>query len=180
MTQKSMVYDNPAYQARLSHGFGQNTAGASTNFGKFVAFAALQLFAVQATLITAGTSTTTLWNGTATTTAINGDSFSVIHVIANGTSGTGAVTTATHGPFSLASYNGTSTGTQTATSGNTVRIQLSGTATSGSAQSGTNTADGGVSINPGDTIHILRGTDATAVSAFAIEYGVQPNANITN
>lgn len=180
MTQKSMMYDHPAYVARLAHAFGQNAAGASTAFSKFNAFTSLLAFAIQATLITAGTSTATAYNGTATTTSINGDTFSLVHVIANGASGTGAVSTATHGPFNISSYNGTATGTQTATSGNTVRVQLSGTAVTGNVQAGASAADGGIVINPGDTLHILRGTDATAISAFAIEYGLQQNALVSN
>lgn len=180
MTQKNMAYDHAAYLASLAHAFGQNAAGASTAFSKFVAFTQIQALAVQATLITAGTSTATAWNGTATTTAINGDSFSVVHVFANGAAGTGAVSTATHGPFGINSYNGTATGTQTSTSGNTVRIELFGTATTGNTQAGTNTGNFGVAVAPGDTLHILRGTDATAVSAFALEYAVSQLANVTN
>lgn len=180
MTQKNMMYDHAAYVARLAHGYGQNAAGASTAFGKFVAFTSLLMFAVQATLATAGTSTYTAYNGTATTTQINGDSFNVVHVFANGTSGTGAVSTATHGPFSIGSYNGTATGTQTATAGNTVRVQLSGAGVTGNVQAGASAADGGVVVNPGDTVHILRGTDATAVSAFALEYALQQFANVSN
>lgn len=180
MTQKNMAYDGQAYLARLAHAFGQNAAGASTAFGKFVAFTALTMFAVQATLITSGTSTSTAYNGTATVTNITGDSFSVVHVFANGAAGTGAVTTATHGPFAIASYNGTATGTQTATSGNTVRVQLSGAGVTGNVQAGASAADGGVAVNPGDTVHILRGTDATAVSVFALEYALAPFANVSN
>lgn len=173
MTQKQMMYDHPATIVRQSYGYGQNAAGASTNFGKFVAFTALQLFAIQATSITAGTSTQTAWNGTGTQVVINGDQFYGIHVFAgNGV----AATTATHGPFALAF----GTGTGTMTSGVFTRIQLSGTGVTGNVQAGTNTADGGIVLNPGDTFHILRGTDATAVSAFSIEYGIQPNANVSN
>lgn len=171
MTTKNMAYDHPAYLVRTHHGFGQNVAGASTNFGKFVAYANMTLFSVTGALATAGTSTTTAWNGTATGTAINGDSFNVIHVL-NGT----AVTTTTHGPFALA---GGAAGTNTATAGLTVNVALSGTGTSGNVQAGTNTATGGVLINQGDTLHILRGTDATAVSAYTLELGVQPFANVT-
>jgi hypothetical protein len=180
MTQKSMAYDSAAYLARFTHAFGQNAAGASTAFGKFVAFAAVQVFAVQATLITAGNSTYTAYNGTATTTQINGDSFSLIHVFNNGPAGTTAVSTATHGPFSLGSYNGTATATQTSTAGNTVRVQLYGTATSGAAQAGAASADGGIAVNQGDTLHILRGTDTAAVAAFALEMAIQPLANVSN
>ena len=66
MTQRSVSYDHPASVVRMSHGFGQNTAGASTNFGKFVAFTNMRVFAVQAASLTAGTSTQTAWNGTGT------------------------------------------------------------------------------------------------------------------
>lgn len=180
MTQKSMRYDHPAYQARFAHGFGQNAAGASTAFGKYVAFTQMKVYAIQATLATVGTSTYTAWNGTNTTTNVAGDSFSLIHVFANG--GTAATSTATHGPFALGLYNGTSTAVQTATAGATVRVQLYGTAVTGNVQSGSNTADGGVTVYPGDTLHILRGTDATAVSAFAIELGLDASnggANVT-
>jgi hypothetical protein len=174
-----MAYDHAAYLARQSYGFGQNAAGASTAFGKFVAFTQLQVFAVQATLATVGSSTSTAYNGTATTTQINGDSFSVIHVNANGTSGTGAVTTATHGPFNVGSYNGTATATQTATAGNTVRVQLSGTGT-GTVQAGASAADGGFQMQPGDTVHILRGTDTASVTAFTLEYSLLPLTQVSN
>lgn len=172
MSQISVAYDHPASVARLSHGFGQNTAGASTNFAKFVAFTNMKVFAIQAASLTAGTSTQTAWNGTGTQVVINGDQFSMIHVFnRNGA----ATSTATHGPFAL-SY-GTGTGTMTA--GVFTRIQLSGTGTSGNVQAGTNTAEGGIDVFAGDTVHILRGTDATAVSAFAIEYGLAYDANLT-
>jgi len=170
MTTKNQAYDHPAYQGRLSHAFGQNAAGASTNFSKFVAFTNMFVFSIAAAAITAGTSTQTQWNGTGTVVNVNGDQFSLIHVI-NGA----AVSTTTHGPFSLS----TGTGTITTTAGMFTNIPLSGTATTGNAQAGTNTALGGISVAAGDTIHILRGTDATAVSAFAIEYGLQPLSNVT-
>ncbi len=180
MATRNMAYDSPAYLARLSHAFGQNAAGASTNFGKFIAFTSLTVFSVVADLITAGTSTTTLWNGTATTTAINGDSFSVIRVTNTAAAGaTPVLATATYGPFSQSLYNGTATGTQTTVAGVANYIALSGTASSGSAQSGTNTATGGFTVNQGDALYIVRGTDATAVSGYAIEYGLTPLANVT-
>jgi hypothetical protein len=80
----------------------------------------------------------------------------------------------------VAPYNGTATGTQTNTTGVFNRYELYGTATSGVAQAGTNTASGGVVLQAGDVIDILRGTDATAVTAFALEYRIQPLANITS
>jgi hypothetical protein len=172
MTQKSLAYDHATYITRQSYGYGQNAAGASTNFGKFVAFAALQLLAIEGASITAGTSTQTAWNGTGTQVAINGDQFYGIHVF----NGNGVVaSTATHGPFALAF--GTGTGTMTA--GVFTTVALSGTGTTGNVQAGTNTALGGITMNQGDTFHILRGADATAVSAFAIEYNVLALANVT-
>jgi len=170
MATKNMSYDHPAYLARSTYAYGQNAAGASTNFGKFVAFANMFVYSIQAAAITAGTSTQTQWNGTGTVVNINADSFNLIHVF-NGT----AVTTATHGPFTVS--GGTSTSTTTA--GVFTNVALSGTGTSGNVQAGTNTSVGGIAVNAGDTIHILRGTDATAVSAFAIEYALQPLSNVT-
>jgi hypothetical protein len=179
MTTKSMAYDHAAYLTRMSHAYGQNAAGASTNFGKFVAFTQLQVMSITGANITAGTSTQTQWNGTGTQVAINADQFYGIHVIAAGAViGTGTTTlgTTTHGPFSLS----TGTGTGTMAAGVWTQIPLSGTGTTGNIQAGTNTALGGITMYPGDTFHILRGTDATAASAFAIEYGVVPTANVTS
>jgi hypothetical protein len=172
MATKNMVYDHPTYITRQSYGYGQNAAGASTNFGKFVAFSQLQVFAIQGANITAGTSTQTQWNGTGTVVNINGDQFYGIHVFGgNGV----AASTATHGPFSL-SYG---TSTITTTAGVFTSVALSGTGTTGNVQAGTNTSNGGITMSAGDTFHVLRGTDATAVSAYAIEYGVVPLANVT-
>ena len=179
MTTKNMGYDHAAYIARLSHGFGQNTAGASTNFAKFVAFSALTVFSITGANITAGTSTQTAWNGTGTQVAINADQFYGIHVIAPGTViGTLRTTlgTATHGPFALS----TGTGTGTMVAGAWTQVALSGTGTAGNVQAGATAAAGGVSMYPGDTFHVLRGTDASAVSAYALEYGVTPFGNVTS
>jgi hypothetical protein len=178
MTTKNMAYDHPAYLARMQHGFGQNTAGASSAFAKFVAFTSLTLLSITGANITAGTSTQTQWNGTGTQVVINGDQFYGIHVITPGNViGTLTTTlgTATHGPFALS----TGTGTGTMVAGCWTQVALSGTATTGNTQAGAAATLGGVQMYPGDTFHILRGTDGTAVSAFALEYGVSPFANVT-
>lgn len=173
MGTRNLAYDSPAYLARLSHAYGQNAAGASTAFGKFVAFAACQVFAIAAANITAGTSTQTAFNGTGTQVAINADQFFGIHVFGgNGV----APSTATHGPFAL-SFG---TGTGTMTGGVFTSVALSGAGVNGTVQAGTNTSTGGITMQAGDTFHVLRGTDATAVSAFSLEYGVLPLANITS
>lgn len=178
MATRNMSYDAPAYLARLEHAFGQNAAGASTNFSKFVAFTNLQIFSVNALGITNGTSTYTAWNGSSTTVGVNGDQFSVIRVTNTATALNiaPALSTTTYGPYALAlttAASATSTNTTTGAAGVLNNIPLSQT---GIALA---TAAGGFSINQGDSIHIVRGTDATAVSAFAIEYGIQPLANVT-
>ena len=156
MTTKSMSYDNPAYLARQSESYGATTAGAAAVTPKFTAFTNLHVYSILSTTFVAGTSTYTAWNGTATvTTTGTGDTVAGIKV-----SGT---TTSTYGPFAL-----------NAVAGGYNRIQISGTGV------GSSTADGGVAMNPGDTFHIVRGTDATAVQVPVIEYAVDPNASISN
>lgn len=156
MTQKSMSYDHPAYVARACFPFGANTAGASTATSKFVAFTSMHVYSINATTFVAGTSTYTAWNGTATvTTTGTGDSISGIKV-----SGT---TTSTYGPYALS-----------AVAGGFSRIQIDHTGV------GSSTADGGVALVAGDTFHLVRGTDATAVEVTAIEYAIDPNALVSN
>jgi len=154
MTQRSMAYDHPAYLNRLVHQFDAQVAGASKAYGKFVAFTDLKVFSINVTTITAGTSTYTAWNGTATVTANPGDTIAGIKV-----SGT---TTTTYGPYAL---------DQAAAGFRKIQISQSG--------AGAPTADGGVALAAGDTFHVVRGTDATAVQVPSIEYGVAPGANIT-
>lgn len=155
MSQKSMAYDHPGYTVRSCHSYGANAAGASSATAKFLAFTSMHVFSINATSFVVGTSTYTAWNGTATvTTTGTGDQISGIKV-----SGT---TTSTYGPFALSAVQG---GFQ--------RIQISGTGV------GSSTADGGVSLAAGDTFHLVRGTDATAVEVTAIEYGVDPEASVS-
>lgn len=181
MGTKNLAYDHPAYINRLSHNFGMNAAGAgsATQFSKFVAFANIIAFSVTAAVSAVGTSTYTQYNGTATTTGVAADSFSVIRVL-NGT----AVSTLTYGPFSVGPYNGTSTGTQTNTVGVVNRYELSNgtsTATTGQIQAGAPAlTSGGIPVNAGDTLQIVRGTDATAVTVFGLEWALAPNANVSS
>ncbi len=155
MTIKSQAYDHPAYQARLQHGFDTQAAGASKAYGKFVAFTDMKVFSIGVTTVTAGTSTYTAWNGTATvTTTGTGDTIAGIKV-----SGT---TTSTYGPYALDQA-----------AGGFRRIQLSGTG------AGSATADGGIDLAQGDTFHVVRGTDATAVQVCCMEYALKPGASVT-
>lgn len=155
MSQKSMMYDHPAYINRLCHAYGATTAGAAAVTAKFTAFTSMHVFSITSTSFVVGTSTYTAWNGTATvTTTGTGDTVAGIKV-----SGT---TTSTYGPFAL-----------NAVQGGYNRIQISGTG------AGSSTADGGVSLVAGDTFHLVRGTDATAVQAPVIEYAIDPLASVS-
>lgn len=170
MATRSAAYDSPAYQARMSYNYGQNAAGASTAFGKFVAFTALQIYALNVLSITNGTSTYTAWNGTGTVVSINGDSFSLIRVTNTAAAGSAAaLSTTTYGPYAAATGTGTTTGA--AGIWNNIPLAQTGIALA--------TATGGFAVNAGDSLHVVRGTDATAVSAFSLEYGLVPGANLT-
>lgn len=154
MTVRSMAYDHPTYLAHHTHQYDAQVAGASKAYGKFLAYTDLKVLTINVTTITAGTSTYTAWNGTATvTTTGTGDTIAGIKV-----SGT---TTSTYGPYALDS----------AAAGYR-KIQISGTG------AGAPAADGGVSLAAGDTFHVVRGTDATAVQVPCIEYVFSPGGNI--
>jgi len=176
-----MGYDHPAYQDRKAHNLGANAAGAGsiTQYAsKFVAFTSSIIFGVYALGITNGTSTATAWNGTKTMLGVNGDSFSVIRITNTAAlTAAPALSTSTYGPYALALTTNTATltGTDTTTGAAGVLnyIALSQTGI------GSNTTTGGFVVNQGDQITIVRGTDATAVTAFAIEWGIQPLANVT-
>lgn len=130
-------------------------AGASGAFSKFCAFADMKVMAIVANVVTAGTSTFTAWNGTATVTQTAGDSVSGIRV-----SGT---TTTTHGPFTVGGGAGA-----------VRRIEL-GTSTG----AGQPTGGPGLPLNAGDVFHLVRGTDATAVTAVACELQLATTAALT-
>lgn len=180
MTTKSMMYDNPAYIARMQHAYPALAAGANGVTSKFVAFTALTIFSITAAVVAVGTSTYTSWNGTATVTGVAADSVQLIRIMNNAAPGVApSMSTATYGPFAVAPYNGTATATQTNAIGVVTNYALFGTGTTGQLQSGSNSAAGGISVNQGDQIYILRGTDATAVTGLSIEYAVQQLANVT-
>jgi hypothetical protein len=183
-SQRSLAYDHPTYITRQSIPLGATTAGAGALSQKFVAFAAMQIYSVTATCVASGTSTyASLWNGTATVaTAVGAQTFSVIRLINGAAAGASpSLTTATYGPFALSLYNGTLTGTQTNSSlpGFTNHVPLYGTATTGTAQAGAAAANGGVSINPGDLVWVVQGTDATATGAYTLEACIAPGGNLT-
>lgn len=156
MTQKSMMYDHAAYVARSQHQPSAQVAGASKAYDKFTAFTAMLVYSIGVTCVAAGTSTYTGWNGTSTVTSTGtGDTITGFKV-----SGTA---TNTYGPYVI-----------DAPVGGFRRIQMFQTGLSSA------TSDGGIPLLQGDIFYVQRGTDATAVQNPCVEYGVQPNALISN
>jgi hypothetical protein len=155
MTTGTLRYDHPAYIARLAYMPPALAAGASGATSKFCAFADMKVMAIVANTVTAGTSTYTAWNGTATVTPVLGDTVSGIRV--------SATTTTTYGPFTL----GTA-------AGQVRRIEL-GTSTG----AGQPTGGPGLPLTAGDTFHLVRGTDATAVNSFSCELQIATTAALT-
>ena len=189
MATKSMGYDHPAYQARYSVSFPVTTAGAAATTAKFIAFTALNIYALVATPIAMGSSTyASLWNGTATvSTAVGAQTVSLIHIFNTASAGaTPAFGTGTFGPFVLSLYDGTSTNTQTSSAkpGFTNYIPVAGagvgTAGTGQVQAGSVPAGGGgIAVAQGDQLYCVLGSDATATACIALEYGITPLANVT-
>ena len=73
MATKDLAYDHAAYISRFQITPGEIGPGATTQYAKFAAFAALQLFSAQLSVTTAGTATGHLVSiirisGTATST----------------------------------------------------------------------------------------------------------------
>jgi hypothetical protein len=176
---KGAGYDHPMYLARMGHAFTALAAGANGVTSKFVAFANLQVFGIQAAVVAVGSSTYTAYNGTATVTGIAADQISLIRIMNNAAPGAApSMSTATYGPFAVAPYNGTLTGTQTSAIGITPYYSLYGTGTTGQLQAGAPAGSGGISVNSGDQLYILRGTDASAVTGVSLDYGITPLANV--
>jgi hypothetical protein len=166
MAYKTLGYDNPAYTARLADKF-PIAAGAATASSKFVAFANLFLFSLNAVLTTAGTSTYTV-GGTATVSSMQ---LSLIRVTNTASYGaTIALATTTYGPFTLGgSFNSGGTGTAQVGGYNAYQINTS-TGLAGA---------GGLPVNQGDQIYFVSGTDATAACTVVMDYQIQPGAAIT-
>lgn len=185
MTQKSMSYDHPAYLARNCAQLGLTAAGAGATTEKFIACQANTIYSVMCTVVASGTSTYGPgWNGTATVAkAVGAQTFSVIRVLNTAAPGaTPALSTATYGPFISSLFDGTLTNTQTNSSkpGYSNYVQLSGTATTGTAQAGAAAADGGIQVNAGDQVYVVQGTDATFTAVYSLEFSITPLASITN
>lgn len=190
---RSLAYDNPSYVTRQSAPLAAITAGSGGTSTKFYAWTQLTVFGATFATVTAGTSTYTV-NGTATNPATQ---YSVLYVSNTNTTGT-AVTlgTSTVGPFTIGgtsttganvSVGGTSGGIAGGyqgpyafnTLGGTNTTQVWGTTTfTASPPGGNNSGQGGLPMNPGDTLQFVSGTDATASLVPIIQYGLQSPAGI--
>lgn len=175
-TIKNMGYDHPAYLTRGNF-TSVMTAGSGGVSGRFVAHAALTLFGLTAYTTTAGTSTYTATqyfgaqDGTSTSQTVHANTtqLSLIRITNTAAFGTAvALSTTTIGPFIVSRpyANGTATGAVG------VYAQFALNTSTGTA--GLN----GVSVNVGDQLYVVNGTDATAVNQINIDWQVAPLANV--
>jgi hypothetical protein len=186
------AYDNATYLNRASLALTANTAGSASTSGKFLAWTALIVYGATFFTTTAGTSTYTV-NGTATSPATGVYALFVTNTatgsvalatttlgaaatpwaVIGGTSTTGTnvnvggigggVAGGFSGPYALNTLGGTSTS------------QVWGTATYSAGYPGGNAAgQGGLYMNPGDTLQFVNGTDATAVVQAVVQYSIAP------
>lgn len=172
-TQKSMGYDHPSYLTRQSVALGALTGAAGVTT-KFVAFANMAIFAVNITCTVTGT--TTLQNtvtGTATAT-VSSALFNFIRITNTGGTGAPAASTSTIGPFYV---GGTFASGGTGTAGVGGFNQYNINTVTGTNPYGTGYY-GGLSINAGDIVYLVNGTDATVSSVASLDYQVQPLANV--
>ena len=171
-----MAYDNAAYMARGAY-TSLTAAGSGGVSGKFVAHSNLLLFSLSAFTTVASTSTYTAtqyynYAGSTSTSAtvhVNASQLSLIRITNTAAAGVApALSTSTIGPFYVDTLfaNGTATG------------QIGAT-----AQVALNTSTGtaglnGLSINQGDQIYIVNGTDASSVNLVTIDWQVTPLSNV--
>lgn len=188
---RTMAYDNASYVTRQSYQFAATAAGSggvSTVGSKFYAWTQLTVYGATFMPIVAGTSTYTV-NGTATNPATQ---VSVLYYSNTNTTGTAVSTgTTTVGPFTVGGTASTGAnvsvgGTQGGlpggfqgpyafnTLGGTNTTQAWGTLTlTASPAGGNNAGQGGLPMNPGDSLQFVNGTDASATTIGVIQYTVQ-------
>lgn len=168
--QKSFGYDNPAYLARSAFS-SLMTAGSGGVSGKFVAHAALVIYALSSQTTVVGTSTYTYTVGGTSTVAVAATQLSLIRITNTASAGaTIALATTTYGPWTVGG-NFITTGTLTNQVNAYSQFQVN---------TNTGTAGlGGIPINQGDQVFVVNGTDATAVELVQIEYGIQPLAGVS-
>lgn len=189
---RTMAYDNPAYLTRQSFAMTATTAGSAGTSGKFTAWAQTIVYGATFCITAIGTSTYTV-NGTATTScnamyAVFVTNTSTTATISLATTTLGAAAT---GPFFISGTGtpGTNVNVQGQggvggyyryalnTLGGTNTSQVWGTVTYSSGYAGGGGAgQGGLYMNPGDTLQFVNGTDATATILPIVEYSVAPTS----
>jgi hypothetical protein len=164
-------FSDPKYLNRASVQFGAIAAGAAGVTSKFIAFAALQLFALSTYQTVAGTSTYTNTVGGVGTSVINGQQLSVIYITNTASAGaTAALSTTTIGPF-IAGGGFAAGGTGTGQVGGVNQFALNTSAGVG--------GQGGITVPAQSQIYVVSGTDATAVNLCAIDYQIAQQAPLT-
>ena len=186
MSLRNFAYDHPAYVARQALPLGVLTAGSGGVTTKYVAHANLQIYGVSGVITVVGTSTSTATYPPAPSTATtqvqaNGQILNLIRITNTASYGVApALATVTYGPFISGQLyaNGTFTGVVGHQFQYPVNsLQIVGTATTAPNSALSN--QGGITVNQGDTLYVVSGTDATAVAALTLDYQVQPLASVT-
>lgn len=185
---RSLAYDNATYVTRQSAQLAINVAGSGSTSSKFYAWTQLVVYGVTFATVAAGTSTYTV-NGLATNPATQ---VSALYVTNTNTTGT-AVTLGTNtvGPFTVGGTSTTGTNVSVGgtaggiaggwqgpyainTMGGTTTTQTWGLTTfTASPPGGNNAGQGGLPMNPGDTLQFVNGTDATATFIPVVQFAVQ-------
>ena len=178
-TTRNFAYDHPTSLVRQQAILAANSAGSGSTSGKFYAYTNLIVYGVRFMTTTAGTSTYTV-GGTATSGATQAG---LLYVTNTATASIALATTTvgTNTAFTIGGVLGTAGGV----SGPYALNTLGGTNTTMPWGSATFTAtnslpigQGGLPMNPGDTLQFVNGTDATAVYIPVIEYVIAPLANV--
>lgn len=186
---RTMAYDNPTYLTRQSFQ-ASIAAGGSASSSKFYAWTQLTVWGFTLITTAVGTSTYTV-NGTATTSAETVFALFVANTNTTGTSVTLATTTvgAATGPFVVGGTAPTGTNVNVGgiggiiggyqgpyalnTLGGTNTTQAWGTTTYAIGYPGGNAGgQGGLYMNPGDTLNFTSGTDATWAGQVVLQYSV--------
>lgn len=165
-TLKSFGYDHPSYVTRQILFQSIMVAGSGGVSGKFIVHANMVLYGLNAITTVVGTSTFTFTAGGTGTVAVAATQLSLIRITNTATvGGTIALSTSTFGPFTVGG-NFLGGGTQTNQVGAYSQFQLN---------TNTGTAGiGGISVNQGDQVFVVNGTDASAIELVSVDYQIAP------
>lgn len=185
---RSAAYDNATYLTRQSLGLSTITGSGGTS-NKFYAFTQCTVYGFTFFPTVLGSSTYTV-NGTATTSAMSAYCVFVANTNTTGTAIGLATTTvggASTGPFYVVGTGIINTNVNVPgipgvggwqkyainTLGGTNTTMAWGTTTyTASPAGGNNAGQGGLYMNPGDTLQVIAGTDATGTCSVTLEYSL--------